>query len=1019
MGKGSNTSTNTSSTSASPQAAAAYSNVLNQAANVASTPYQAYTGELTAGVNSQQQAGISGINAAAGQAQYGLSAAQQQANAATSPITAQQIQSYQNPYTQQVVNATEAQLKDQDQQQQAGVTGNAISQGALGGNRVGVAQGVLGGQQAIANNSTIAGLYNTSYNQALSAAQAQQQTGLAGANATANYALQGQNAALSGANAQIGAGTLQQQTQQAQDTANYGQYAQAQAYPYQQTQWLAGIDSAIAPGLGSTSTGSTTGPAPNQTAQYLGAGLAGASLLLSDRDAKTNIHKIGSLNDGTPIYRYQYKGSDEWHVGPMAQDVERRHPHAVHQGGVGGFKYVDLKAATEASVHKAHGGPVAGLAVGGTPWSFAQGWIPTFSGSGSTAPHAGSSPGLQNTQSPSIDYSKLGNFTANPNGVFASNPAYGGDNMLTGAYGGSSSSPLDGLDKSDYGVGFRRGGGVAGYDTGGTPTFDDRFDAAYPNLAPSPGVAGPAWNPDEPYRMPDQGAVDQWRAGNPVPPLGTPPIAQSDDSDSLPPEITGGSSGPAPGVGGGDSAMAFAQPPAPYTTNPAGAYYAPVSQPSDAASQPNKGLGIGFGLISPNAQSGLLAAGLGMLSSRSPFLGNAIGEGGVAGLSAYNASEQQDRQVAAEAQKLATAAKQHAEEMKLRQDTQSETARHNKATEEKEYKPTLVNQVDPNTGETQHFLFDPNAKKLTPLATPVNDTAGTSSGKFVSTAAPAEERRKAPAASPEARDESFYKYMQDNRPPGYADIVRGVADYEIDPNREASLQKGARDRLYRDVKQYDPTYDQTHFGEKTGVIQNFSRGPASQAVNSLNVSVAHLATLAELGDALQNGNVPAINKLGNAIAVQLGRPAPTNFDAAKEIVGDEVVKAVIGGVNSQADREAIKHLITSQQTPAQLKGVIQTFTALLGGQLDGQRQRYQAGTGLNNFDQKYLAPATQEALKRGLPGSQIDPAITRMVYPSGIPQQGGAAPATQPAAPQTKVINGVTYVNRNGQWFAQ
>ena len=103
--------------------------MLNQAANVASTPYQAYTGELTAGVNSQQQAGISGINAAAGQAQYGLSAAQQQANAATSPITAQQIQSYQNPYTQQVVNATEAQLKDQDQQQQAGVTGNLNNHG--------------------------------------------------------------------------------------------------------------------------------------------------------------------------------------------------------------------------------------------------------------------------------------------------------------------------------------------------------------------------------------------------------------------------------------------------------------------------------------------------------------------------------------------------------------------------------------------------------------------------------------------------------------------------------------------------------------------------------------------------------------------------------------------------------------------------------------------------------------------------------------------------------------------------
>jgi hypothetical protein len=142
--------------------------------------------------------------------------------------------------------------------------------------------------------------------------------------------------------------------------------------------------------------------------------------------------------------------------------------------------------------------------------------------------------------------------------------------------------------------------------------------------------------------------------------------------------------------------------------------------------------------------------------------------------------------------------------------------------------------------------------------------------------------------------------------------------------------------------------------------------------------------------------------------VQLGRPAPTNFDAAKEIVGDEVVKAVIGGVNSQADREAIKHLITSTQTPAQLKGVIQTFTALLGGQLDGQRQRYQAGTGLNNFDQKYLAPATQDALKRGLPNSPVDPAIARMVFPSGIPQTAGGATA-QPAKPQTVIQNGHTF----------
>ena len=68
MGKGSNTTTSSTSTRADPQADAAYRDILARAQGVASTPYQAYTGELTADVNSQQNAGISGINAAAGYA---------------------------------------------------------------------------------------------------------------------------------------------------------------------------------------------------------------------------------------------------------------------------------------------------------------------------------------------------------------------------------------------------------------------------------------------------------------------------------------------------------------------------------------------------------------------------------------------------------------------------------------------------------------------------------------------------------------------------------------------------------------------------------------------------------------------------------------------------------------------------------------------------------------------------------------------------------------------------------------
>src|SRR5882724_5549723 len=118
-GKGSNTTSNTSTSSADPQAAQLYRDLLTRAQGVASTPYQAYTGDLTAPVNAQQMSGISGINANAGYASPFIQQASQQAGASTAPITGATIQGYQNPYTQQVVDATTAQMAHDNASQMA------------------------------------------------------------------------------------------------------------------------------------------------------------------------------------------------------------------------------------------------------------------------------------------------------------------------------------------------------------------------------------------------------------------------------------------------------------------------------------------------------------------------------------------------------------------------------------------------------------------------------------------------------------------------------------------------------------------------------------------------------------------------------------------------------------------------------------------------------------------------------------------------------------------------------------
>lgn len=130
---------------------------------------------------------------------------------------------------------------------------------------------------------------------------------------------------------------------------------------------LAGILGLTAPiaGLGSQSSGTSTGTQTDsgmrQFAQF-GQGLGGmfgganpaagnmmqmggALFTGSDRRMKDDITQIGELYDGTPVYRFRYKGDPRVSVGLMADDVEKFAPEAVAE--FGGLKMVDYGAATE------------------------------------------------------------------------------------------------------------------------------------------------------------------------------------------------------------------------------------------------------------------------------------------------------------------------------------------------------------------------------------------------------------------------------------------------------------------------------------------------------------------------------------------------------------------------------------------------------------------------------------------------------------------------------------------------
>ena len=196
MGKGSSgTNTVTQNSAPPPDVMANYDAIFNQANNVASTPDTPYSGSTIAGFTPEQQNAFANINTAAGLAQPYIQNATDLVQASTQPLwnsglqalapTAPQqfsagaVNQYESPYTQQVVNATQAEFNNQNQTQAAGLTGNAVSQGAYGGDREAVAQSTLANQQQLAQAPVIAGLMNSGDQNALQEFNTQQQMQLA------------------------------------------------------------------------------------------------------------------------------------------------------------------------------------------------------------------------------------------------------------------------------------------------------------------------------------------------------------------------------------------------------------------------------------------------------------------------------------------------------------------------------------------------------------------------------------------------------------------------------------------------------------------------------------------------------------------------------------------------------------------------------------------------------------------------------------------------------------------------
>jgi len=311
-----------------------------------------------------------------------------------------------------------------------------------------------------------------------------------------------------------------------------------------------------------------------------------------------------------------------------------------------------------------------------------------------------------------------------------------------------------------------------------------------------------------------------------------------------------------------------------------------------------------------------------------------------------------------------------------------------------EKQPHYTSDTDPLTGTTSVFAINPDgtARRITlppapappsPQPTQPTQTSNTvpytaespvpMANQGIPGAQPIQQAQASPvpAALPPGnpnreRDEAYLQTL----PANTQALVKRLADYDLNP-AQLSKFKGHAEAVLGAVARYDPTYDVKNYAMRSQTINAFAKGPPGNAVRSFSVALDHLDTLDSLAKALHNSDFPAFNAIKNKVQTQIGIEAPGNFDAAKRVIGGEIVKAVIGAAGALGDREEAIRAIDSAKSYPQLKGVIDTYQKLMAGQLQGYQRQYEEGTGRKNFDSLLSEPAKR--LLRGGEPTKAEP----------------------------------------------
>ena len=248
------------------------------AEGLTSQPYPTYTGDRIAPFNADQNTAFAGIQSLPMMGQAQTLEGADWLRQSGQDWTQTNQSAYMNPYMQAAINPTLNRMTEDWQKYLQSIGGQAASNNAFGGARQALLE-AAGARDYNRNiGETMATGLSNAYQSGMGQFNADQgrryQTGMG----ISGVGQQLQSMGLAGYDALLRSGGVQQDQTNANLNLAYNDFNQQRDWPYGQLSWLNSIITGY-PNSGSVQTSKTNTPDPSGASQWLGAGLAGISLI--------------------------------------------------------------------------------------------------------------------------------------------------------------------------------------------------------------------------------------------------------------------------------------------------------------------------------------------------------------------------------------------------------------------------------------------------------------------------------------------------------------------------------------------------------------------------------------------------------------------------------------------------------------------------------------------------------------------------------------------------------------------